>query len=258
MYRTGAVPPSLCVPEWTRVTGLVHGFLGRRGGVSCGAFAQLNLSSLVGDDPQAVEVNWQIAKRAACGLDFVRLRQVHGTRVLRASATTTVLGEGDASIVSESGLALAVLTADCVPILLVAGRQQVAAVVHAGWRGTLDGVLDSTVAEIERQMGVMACDLEAALGPAVAGCCYEVESELAERLATACDCADAVVGGPREGKSHVDLRRMNAARLLRLGLPRSAIHGVGPCTSCAQDQFFSHRRSGGLTGRQLSFIGWQR
>jgi YfiH family protein len=257
MVSGGAKLTALSVPQWSLIGGLVHGFLGRRGGVSDGVFAHLNLSSQVGDDPRAVEANWRLAAEEATGLPFVRMRQVHGTQVVRARPRMTAAGEADALLVTEPGIAASVLTADCVPILLVASRQRIAAAVHAGWRGTLEGIVDVTLAAFEREGGVKRSDVQAALGPAIGGCCYEVDAELADQLAYACGSPDGIVNRYPSRKAHVDLRRMNADRLRRAGLPGQSITTIGPCTCCASAEYFSHRGSGGSTGRQLSFIGWQ-
>ncbi|HVM94909.1 MAG TPA: polyphenol oxidase family protein, partial [Candidatus Acidoferrales bacterium] len=154
-------------------------------------------------------------------------------------------------------VALSVLTADCVPILLVSEHRRVAAAVHAGWRGTLNGIVDVAVLQLEQQEGVNRDELQAALGPAIGGCCYQVDAELADQLSSACGAPDAVVDRDSPSKARVDLRRMNAERLRRAGLSEGSISTIGPCTCCASDDYFSHRGSGGSTGRQLSFIGWR-
>jgi hypothetical protein len=250
-----STPPVLQVAAWTGIRGLVHGFFGRQGGVSRGAFAELNVSSAVGDASRAVTENWALVAAAVGGnLRFVGMTQVHGTRVLRVSADTIAAGEADALMTSHAGLALSILTADCIPVLLVDPRRRIAAAAHAGWRGTLDGVVDSIVTQLEAEFGVAPRDLLAALGPSIGGCCYEVEEELAVRLAGRVDCTPET---HKPGKARVDLRRINATLLCRAGVPPESISISGPCTSCASTDYFSHRAAAGVTGRQISFVAWR-
>jgi YfiH family protein len=174
-------------------------------------------------------------------------RQVHGTHVAEAVPGETP--RADAVVVRRAGLLVGVVTADCVPVLLVERGRRVAAAVHAGWRGAAAGVLEAAVA----RLGGPPADVEAAVGPAIGGCCYEVgpEVEGAFRARTGDVTAPAWHDGPR--RRHVDLRL--AARLLlqAAGVTRVAL--VGPCTACDR-RYSSYRRDGAGAGRQLSFVGW--
>lgn len=255
--------PVTRVPEWEHLPGLVHGFSGRAGGVSRGPFAELNLSFRVGDDSEAVQENWR-RMHAATGaaVRFTRMRQVHGAAVVALDAEPPEAPEADALVTGASGLALSVLTADCVPILLVAPRPRAIAAVHAGWRGTLAGVVERTVAALRDELHVPPQTLYAALGPAIGGCCYEVEASIVDALeARWGTIAHAVrrispVASDEPAKAHLDLRRANATLLERVGVPLAHIVTIGPCTSCAAREFFSYRAANGTTGRQLSFIAW--
>ncbi|HYA36551.1 MAG TPA: polyphenol oxidase family protein, partial [Candidatus Binataceae bacterium] len=166
-------PPPTVVP-WN-FEGVTAGFFGRRGGVSAGAFAELNLSHAVGDDPGAVAANWNAA-RSAFGKDFriARVRQVHGNIVHRMSRDfgKSIL-EGDAMVTSEPGVMLGILTADCVPILMIDRHARVAGAVHAGWRGVIAGIVEKSV-DAMVSAGASRDRIQAALGPAIDQCCFEV------------------------------------------------------------------------------------
>src|SRR5512143_3128002 len=169
--------PLLRVPDWADIPGLIHGFCGRRGGVSAAPYADLNLSYRVGDDPQAVRANW-VRLRATIGPDIqcVTMHQVHGAEIAGVNGANDPVGDVDALVSGARGLGLCVLTADCVPILLVAESERLVAAVHAGWRGTLAGLVAGVVARLAAQSGGGAARLRAALGPAIGGCCYEVDA----------------------------------------------------------------------------------
>jgi len=254
-------PPALEARILAQVPGLVHGFCGRQGGVSDGPFASLNVSPRVGDDAAAVHENWRrVRTHAAPATRFAAMQQVHGVRVAQVGAGALDVGEADALVTAVGGVCLPVLTADCVPLLLVAPRLRVAAAVHAGWRGAAAGVLPQTLRVLEAAYGVTAGELVVALGPAIDRCCYEVETEIATALAGCPNAPTAsekwsTASGP--GRVRVDLRACLTAQLIRAGVSAGRIARVGPCTRCAGAEYFSHRGSGGRTGRQVSFVGWE-
>jgi YfiH family protein len=253
---SAAGAPHLRVAAWREVDGLEHGFFGRSGGVSAGHAASLNLSDRVGDEPAAVAANWRRAGAALSGLAFVRTRQVHGDRVLRIERAEAPVAEADGMIARGTGFGLAVLTADCVPILAVARAARAVMALHAGWRGTLAGVTVSGLAEAQGWLGVGPEAWHFALGPSIDGCCYEVEAHIGEQLV---DRWGAMPDAWQRSGSHgqLDLRAANRRLLMEQGVPESQIVTVGPCTSCRSGEYFSHRRSGGRAGRQLSAIGWR-
>ena len=257
----------LRVPSWSSVPDLVHGYCGRRGGCSCGLFAELNLSFRVGDDDGAVHENRRRLASAVGALRWATMEQVHGARVATLEPGATEAGEADAQVTQQGGVALSVLTADCVPILLVAPRRHVVAAVHAGWRGTVAGVAARTVETMSQRFGVEPREIRAALGPAIGGCCYQVEREIADELAERWgpmpEAARQTRGESCLGKVQLDLRRANTRILIRVGLEAAAITSLGPCTRCASTEYFSYRAASavagsGITGRQLSFVAWQK
>jgi len=192
----------------------------------------------------------------AAGFHLVRVKQVHGATCLAADEhTASPAGDADAVVTSRPGVAVAIATADCVPLLLAAPEAGVVAAVHAGWRGTVAGIAAVGVhALVER--GARTGDVRAALGPAIDGCCYEIERAIAERFA--CELGDetwrAWRDGERPGKGYLDLRTVNALVLARAGVPQESITRVGPCTFCGGGPFASFRRDAERAARQLSWI----
>jgi YfiH family protein len=227
-----------------------HGFTTREGGTSRGAFATLNLSATVGDDPAHVRENWD-RLRAATGLDFARVRQVHGCRVVEAEAGTEPVEEADAVATASPGVAACVSVADCVPVLLADPRSGAVAAVHAGWRGTIGGAAAAGVKALVDRHGARPGDLLAAIGPGIGPCCFEVSRDLAVRFRDEVGPATAT---PRDHGSRVDLWRANELLLRRAGVARRRIETLGRCTSCEDGKFFSHRRDRGITGRHVAFI----
>ncbi|HEU4340875.1 MAG TPA: peptidoglycan editing factor PgeF [Candidatus Binatia bacterium] len=249
----------LTVPQWQNYQGLLHGFLGRRGGKSAGPYAGLNLSFRVGDEAQVVKDNICDMKKAVGIHDarIVTMRQVHGDEIVEVKdKNLKEAGEADGMFTGEREVYLGVLTADCVPILFVAPEKKIAAAVHAGWRGTLAGIAAKMVGILKTKYGVGSDGIEAALGPAIGACCYEIKEDVSRPLAEKWGRLAEAALYNRDGKTFVDLRSLNRAILEDAGVPSNRIYQLGPCTSCAKDEFFSYRRERKETGRQISFIGW--
>jgi len=190
------------------------------------------------------------------------LQQVHGASVLQAAdvmqATSSCEADGVVAIRAASGTSAgaalpAVRWADCVPVLLADRGGAAVAAVHAGWRGTAAGVVPAAVRRL-RERGTRPADLCAAVGPAIGGCCYEVGDEVIRAVSRASG-ADAEMLVARGGR--LDLRRAVGLQLEREGLGRSAIHVAPWCTYCSADLFFSYRREGAGSGRQMACIGWR-
>ena len=248
----------LQIAGWNAIPGLAHGFYGRRGGVSRGGYAELNLSRHVGDQADAVRENWRrISRNAGDAVRFVTMRQVHGAHVVTVDAAGEDAGEADALATREAGIGLSVLTADCVPILLVAPQHGVIAAVHAGWRGTLQGIAPRAVHHLQQAFGVGAEAMQAALGPAIGGCCYEVSATIVDELERRWGAMSDAVSRRGASAAQLDLRAANAAQLAASGVRSVDIVMVGPCTRCAGVEYFSHRAAQGDTGRQLSFVAWR-
>jgi hypothetical protein len=181
-----------------------------------------------------------------------RPRQVHGARVVWASAANE-LGDADAVLAREPGLRVGVATADCVPVLLVAG--DAVGAVHAGWRGLAAGVIENALRELANAAPGEA--IAAAIGPCIGGCCYEVDAPvlgpLRERYGALLDCALAPA---RPGHARLDLGVLAQLALARAGVPPAAIGtGARLCTHCDATRFHSFRRDGAAAGRLVHWIG---
>jgi YfiH family protein len=159
-------------------------------------------------------------------------------------------------VTEERGLFLGVLTADCVPILFSSRGRQVVAVVHAGWRGTLAGISVKMVRHLKDRYGVNPGSLEVAMGPAIGVCCYEISDDVSDPLVREWKSLVRQCLQTRDGSQFLDLRELNRLQLEEAGVPAQQVSQLGPCTSCAIEDFFSYRREGRETGRQMSFIGW--
>ncbi len=173
------------------------------------------------------------------GREAVRLDQVHGA-TLREAREPGLLPACDAVVGRRPGLLLTVRVADCLPVLLAAPGG--AALVHAGWRGMVAGVVEAGVRAL-----APAEEVFAALGPAIGPCCFEVGPEVAERFPAA-----AVAPGPR-GRPHVDLFAAARLRLLAAGVAAERISDPAPCTRCHRHLLHSHRGSGGAPGRNVAY-----
>ncbi len=199
---------------------LCHGFVGRTGGVSTGAFASMNLSYWVGDDERAVDANWERLRREAPGLKLVAsLNQVHGNVVHAATSDTVALRPpGDGLVTAEPGVILGVYTADCVPILMVDSKRKIAGALHAGWRGVIADIAGAGVRAMLK-LGARACDIRAAMGPSIGNCCFEVDAEVGDRFGREI---------ARRARSHE--RRASRQSLYRLARGRARpARTRGPC-----------------------------
>jgi YfiH family protein len=240
--------------------GFRHAFFTRRGGVSAGEHASLNFAASTGDDPENVARNVERAAEVL-GVDAARvlyLSQVHGADAVVVTGADARDGaihrEGDA-IAARAGepVACGVRSADCGTILVGDAASGAVAAIHAGWRGTVRGVVPAAVARL-RELAGGGGRLVAAIGPHIEACCFEVGDEVAAELAAASDAGGSVVRpGPR-GKPHVDLRAVLRAQLRAAGLDGGAIDDVRGCTACDPERFFSYRRQGPRSGRLLAAI----
>jgi YfiH family protein len=156
---------------------------------------------------------------------------------------------------AASGVMLGILTADCVPVLLFDGVAKVVGALHAGWRGVFADIASAGVGAMAA-LGARPAHIQAALGPAIGACCFEVDIALARRFEAEVPGAAAHVRPAGKEKAVIDLKGLLRDQLTRAGLHRDAIAEVRVCTRCSAGRFFSRRAAGGgSTGLQLSFIG---
>jgi polyphenol oxidase len=219
-------------------------FTTRRGGVSSGPFASLNLGRLTADDDANVDENRaRVAAATGCPRErFLYGRQVHGATVRRAAeppGPARPPAEEDGQATALTGHPALVFTADCTPVLLAADNA--VAALHAGWRGAAADIVREGVAALRDCGG--SGPVTALIGPGARGCCYEVGEEV-----------HAAFGGhdARRRERNLDLPAILRAQLGAAAV--ATVHDVGVCTMCWFGLFFSHRRDGGVTGRQAGVV----
>jgi hypothetical protein len=233
------------VPDWPAPPGVRALITTRAGGVSRGAYAGLNLSLNSGDEAGAVARN-RAALRPWLPAEPLWLRQVHGTAVVEADSVEDN-PEADASISRGPRRVCAVLTADCLPLLLCDETGTIVAAVHAGWRGLCSGVIEQTLRAMDRPPQVLLAYLGPAIGPAA----YEVGAEVRAAFLAADAQSEGAFAPGAPGKFHADLYALARRRLARSGV--SGIYGGGYCTYTERERFYSYRRDG-ATGRMASLI----
>lgn len=238
--------PEFIVPEWPAPASVVALQTTRRGGVSRGVYAGLNLGDHVGDEESAVHAN-RAAVIAFLPGQPLWLRQVHGLAVADAESAQSGV-EADAAVARSAGRVCAVMTADCLPLLFCDRAGTVVAAVHAGWRGLCAGVIEQTVAAMNRG----GDQLLVWLGPAIGAQAFEVGSEVRAAFVTQDVAAAAAFVEAENGKYLADIYQLARQRLSKLGV--TAIYGGNLCTVSDSDRFFSYRRDG-VTGRMATFIG---
>lgn len=236
--------------DWPAPANIVAGTTTRRGGVSSGRYASLNLGAHIGDQPEHVVENRRRFV-AMCDLpgEPCWLRQVHGIQVVCAGATDVDGGppQADAAIGRGIGDSCAIMTADCVPILLCSIDGHEIAAAHGGWRGLAGGVVAATVKEMSAAPG----SLIAWLGPAISQDSFEVGDDVRDAF-TALDAESAACFRANDrGRWQADLYGLARMWLASAGV--TAVHGGEYCTAADPQQFFSHRRDGSC-GRMATFI----
>jgi polyphenol oxidase len=233
------------VPDWPAPENIRAYVTTRGGGVSAGPYAGLNLADHVGDEPNNVAANRALLN--SCLPSEPRwLNQVHGNIAVAADSIEPGC-EADGSYTASAGVVCAVLTADCLPVLLTDRRGSKVAVAHAGWRGLSRGVIEQTV----EGMGVPPPELLVYLGPAIGPRRFEVGEDVRDVFLEDDEDALTAFMPTVEGKWLANLYELAQLRLRRLGVEE--VYGGDCCTYIEQDRFFSYRRDG-KTGRMASLI----
>jgi YfiH family protein len=277
----------LAVAGWRRFPWLWHGFSTRRGGLSrayCAEDApgELNLGFTAGDNREFVARNRELMAEAVTGDAATPLRmlqQIHST-LIRASDGPLPPGcKGDGLMTDDPGVLLGVQTADCIPVLVADTKRRAVAAFHAGWRGTVERIVETGIGRMRLEFGSRPEDLIAAIGPGIGQCCYAVGEDVLSgfesqfsywmelfREVYATDPVRArypmlFMTQRAPGHSdlgpclHLDLVEANRRQLVAAGLKPGAIKLVGGCTCCQPELFFSHRGAQGQAGRMLGVIG---
>ena len=233
-------------PDWPAPPGIRAASTLRVGGVSSGPFASLNLGLHVGDDPDCVRESRRIlAEYLALPSTPNWLNQVHGNRCIEAGFTDAP--EADASWTDRPDIVCAVMTADCLPILMCKRDGSAVAAVHAGWKGLANGVIGSAIATLN------TTDILAWLGPAIGPDAFEVGAEVRDIFVDLDPALDGAFRAQPGDRFLADIYQIGRATLTRLGVSPDNIFGGGWCTHGQAAEFFSYRRDG-VTGRMASLI----
>lgn len=253
-------------PGLNRHCNIYHFITTRYGGVSQGAYHSMNLGEYCGDDIEDVSSN-RVLLSDYWGISANRLftpYQIHGAEIgilndrfvhLPKEKQSDFLYGIDALITNERAVCIAVSTADCVPVIVYAPDKKVSAVIHAGWRGTVQYIVVKT---IQKMIDVFQCDpsqMYAGIGPSISKDAFEVGEEVADVFRqTFTDVSDILFYDQKTGKAHLDLWETNRLQLISSGLLSDHIDVSGICTYLQCDEFFSARRLGIHSGRMLSGI----
>ena len=273
-----------------RISWLAHGFSTRGGGFSTlyGGRA-LNLGFTATDSRASVTRSRQAFLKALLGParilkrtsspSLISLRQVHSDLIHCVAEAPAQQLTGDGLITNRPGLVLAVLTADCLPVIVVDKRLRAVGVFHAGWRGTSKRIVEKGVGEMHRHFGSRPRDLFAAIGPGIRACCYQVGPEVVQVFESQFEYGRELFRETKETdeihqkypllfltarapghsdlpkKIFLDLAEANRRQLISAGIPAKNISDLGLCTSCRLDLFFSHRAEKGVTGRMMAAVG---
>ncbi len=221
---------------------VMHGFFTRRGGASSGVFHGLNCGAGSSDQNQMVEINRsRVATEMGVSDDgLVTITQTHSPDVVTLTEPATEQLTGDALVTNVPGLALAILTADCQPVLFHDPKAGVIGAAHAGWKGAKDGVLENTVAAMEA-LGASRKDTVAVIGPTISQRNYEVGPEFRENFAGDDPMNDRFFSNGPEDRSHFDLPAYGLYRLNEAGIGNA--EWTRHCTYADEDRFFSYRRA---------------
>lgn len=234
-------------PEWPAPANVHAVVTTRIGGISKNPYNTFNLATHVGDDPQTVAANRTNLREALkLPAEPLWLRQVHGVTVVDAACTKSEM-EADGVYATRPGAVCAVLTADCLPVLLCDRQGTKVAALHAGWRGLAGGVIEAGV----KALNVSASELLAWLGPAIGPEAFEVGEEVRDAFMAHDSAANAAFRPQGNGKYLADIYRLARRRLAALGV--TAVYGGGLCTVHDRARFYSYRRDG-VTGRMATLI----
>ncbi len=239
--------------------GLTQAFCTRRGGVSGGPYSSLNLGYLAGDRMEDLRRNQKLVEEAfgiAPGR-LIMMRQIHGDRIVLLDGHAPLPGappECDGLITDRPGVALAVRTADCVPLLFADKSRRIIGAAHAGWRGTALGIAGKMAETLAAGFSVRPCDLTVRIGPAIGPCCYQVDAPVFAAFSAMAGADLFLSPCAEEGRFMCDLVLANRLQLQAAGVPSENIDSAGLCTACRPDLFFSHRGQKGSAGRMINLI----
>lgn len=221
------------------LNGVDHGFFGRKGGVSTGIYESLNIGKGSDDDVQAIRDNRELIRDAMGADKLLSCFQVHSAKVMTVTEPWRTRPQADAMVTKVPGLALCILTADCVPVLFADPGAKIVGAAHAGWKGALGGVCEATI-EAMVALGAERDQISAAIGPAIQQESYEVGPEFRDTFVGEHEWTDRLFKAGRDDRSHFDLVGYVRAVLLSEGV--SAVDNIGDDTCAMEEEYFSNRR----------------
>ncbi len=240
---------------------LTHTFCTRLGGVSQDDYESLNMSFKEGDEDNHVLLNWgRLSAAFNIPLEqFLVVNQVHKDDIFIVKPyggyfSSRAELDYDAIMTDRVDLAICVKTADCAPVFIVDRVKKVIAAVHAGWRGSALGISARAVRLLQDNYGSAPQDILAAIGPSIGQCCYQVDKVVADEFLKLHNHELFLFAGKKVGSWTLDLAEANRRQIINCSIPEENIDVSDLCTVCNQGKFFSHRASGGITGRQISFM----
>lgn len=240
---------------------MAQGFTTRHEGVSRHPYNSLNLGTTTLDGIHNVQGNRSLLARAFGSRPerLVTASQVHGTDLLVIDQPNDDFAhflklECDGIVTNQPGVMIGVTVADCVPVLLLDPEKRVAAALHAGWKGTANGIVRKGVAALVEQFGSRPANILAAVGPGIGACCYEVDGPVMESFRKGGNGWELFATATGADSWRLDLAAANRHQLQAAGILDENIELSGRCVSCEPDLFFSYRRDKGDTGRQMGFI----
>jgi len=245
------LPSYRCPAVFKPFLGLIAAESTRHGGVSPVPFQSLNLGINTDDDPAHVAENRHrfFERIGAGGSGLASSYQVHGTEILYATEPGRYTGY-DALMTSQPGLLVGVTVADCVPVLVFDAQTRAVAAIHAGWRGTVGGIVTKTIARMHAQFGTEPAHCYAYVGTCIDDCSFEVGPDVATQFSASFVRLDTITA-----RHFVDLKAANKQQLLDAGVPDTQIEVSAFSTVQHNADYFSYRAEGGQTGRMLAVIG---
>lgn len=232
-------PPHTKAEHLSNLDGIEHGFFGRQGGVSTGIYASLNIGQGSDDTAQNIRDNRDLIRDAMGAEKLLSCFQVHSAKVVTVTEPWRTRPQADGMVTKMPGIALCILTADCVPVLLADPVEGVIGAAHAGWKGALAGICEQTVEAMET-LGAKRHNLVAAIGPAIQQESYEVGPEFRDTFVGEYEWTDRLFKAGRDDRSHFDLTGYVCTILGREGV--NTIDRI-PHDTCAMDEaYFSNRR----------------
>lgn len=248
-------------------TGLVqHAFTTRKGGISQGCYASMNLSWERTTDSMETETNYRIACEAlgvpADALIIVNCQHTNRVKVVSHAQA----GDGftrkyradeegfDGLITDDPSVVLCTVHGDCTPLFFLDVKRRVAALCHAGWKGLVNRIVKHVLDAMQEQFGTRPEDVLAAVGPCIQACCFEVHEDVAKPYREAFPEANGVLSGPKPDKYRVDLQRGAAYELFTWGIPAKQVTVSNLCTCCQCERFHSYRRDGKQGGSMASIM----